>query len=252
MGPKPFCIAVLVLALGSPAAPARADIFDNIDTSIEGQPGRPPTFVVVPAIRLAARLSPAPDWSIEVFSRPALGIAFTPAWGSPRKLPAALLYPATSVTGRYQLGSNPSRATTISSATGAPVPTSSPPRSFATLPLRARPGAPRHAFQSTSARPQIPLRSERAISCLRHSSTRYTDSWTWRWCRQSTCARMPISRPPAAMSLPISPSASAGAQAKASNSPPSWPTRTLVDTAGRPLFSLANRAAAFAAGELLA
>ncbi len=81
MGPKPIHIAVLVVALGSAVAPARADIFDNIDTSTEGQPGRPPTFVVVPAIRLAARFSPAPNWSVEVFSRPALGIAFTPAWG---------------------------------------------------------------------------------------------------------------------------------------------------------------------------
>ncbi len=83
MGPKSIHIAVLAVAFAAAVAPSpvRADIFDNIDTSIEGQSGRPPNFVIVPAIRLAARFSPAPNWSVEVFSRPALGVAFTPAWG---------------------------------------------------------------------------------------------------------------------------------------------------------------------------
>lgn len=62
-------------------APARADIFDNLDTSAEGLAGRPPTFVVVPAVRLAARFSPAANWAVELFSRPAVGLAFTPGWG---------------------------------------------------------------------------------------------------------------------------------------------------------------------------
>jgi hypothetical protein len=83
MGPRSIHLAVVVVALAAAMEPAsvRADIFDNIDTSVEGQSGRPPTFVIVPTIRLAARYSPAPNWSVEVFSRPALGVAFTPAWG---------------------------------------------------------------------------------------------------------------------------------------------------------------------------
>lgn len=83
MGPKSIhpAVVVVVLAAATMPAPVRADIFDNIDTSIEGPSGRPPTFVMVPTIRLAARYAPAPNWSVEVFSRPALGVAFTPAWG---------------------------------------------------------------------------------------------------------------------------------------------------------------------------
>lgn len=71
-------IAACLGLMTAPHSPAHANIFEGIDTSADGTSARrPPTFVVVPLLRLAVRRSIG-GFDVEAFSRPALGMAITP------------------------------------------------------------------------------------------------------------------------------------------------------------------------------